>query len=933
MMNQSFNASGVNTPRSARLWLLASCSVLVSLSQFPASVLAQASNPSVNEPESHGAKEDVIQSEVAQSNDVASSADALKIPARFSASHSSSQAGFDGITGIGGFIPLSQSPGENVTFLEGDLLLDNGGHLGWNLSLGYRGLNEDGDEDRLRGGFVGLDSHFTDESSFYQLAAGYESLGKDWDFRINGYLPLGESKNTIRDIDTDTGLQTSTGFQANQLVLTSVRERQRILQEEEALGGFDAEVATQLKRWDGGELIGAFGGYLLTGEETSLGGQLRLGTTFKSNFNAGVALQHDGIFGTNLSFSIGATFPQVRFQKDEEKSFQTENEVAIRLRDPLQRRQTVAVQERTDREVFFERNVGPLRNPEEGNEADQEAPYRFVHVSLGGAAGDGTYEAPFSTVDEAIAFVTANPDPDSNANTIIYVDGEVLGASATIPSFAIPERVSVLSQGPEQTLAGRSFPGFANEPVRLPFNTENFLNVDTANNPDAIGIRVPLPDSGDGFFPTITGGANPDLVTLGERTILAGFNVQGAAQNGVAANDVSNVELRNNRITGSGANGVFLNNVGGNVTIFDNEITGSADRGILAQNSTTAQSPDITIAGYELANNRVGMEFATTASATGPQVPAQIISVGPSNATNTSVGTPSGIALTNSIRNSAAEGVIVRAAGDALLTSSSQEFSFDQGTIDGSGAAGMLFSALVGAHVQELNVTSSTITNNGGPGIDVLNGTPPTGPTQTASSQEVVVRGSTISGNNGAGININLADASSQELVIRGNQITNNTGDGISSLAQNVSIQEWRNDASTGDLGASENTITGNTGQAIDIDAQDLAVLPVVGIAENTVSGNTVSPAIDIATTSTPGNVGSPTACLVLRGNQVDNSIQLTGLSTLVSSNIESFQVQDLASVVANNNGTPVIFSSNLLGTITTPDNAPFENTTGNCIE
>ena len=861
--------------------------------------------------------------------------EALKIPARFSVNHSSSQAGFDGISSVGGFIPLNQTPGEDVTFLEGDLLLDNGGHFGWNLSLGYRGLNPNGDADRLRGGFIGLDSHFTDESNFYQLAAGYESLGEDWDFRLNGYLPLGDSKTTLRDIDIDTGLQTSTGFQGNQLVLSSIRERQRILQEEEALGGFDAEVATTVSEWNGGELVAAVGGYLLSGEESSLGGQLRLASTFASNFNAGVALQHDGLFGSSLSFSIGATFPQVRFQKQDEQDFQETNEVAIRLRDPLQRRQTVAVHERTEREEFTETNTAPLRNPEEGNETDQEGTYRFVHVSLGGAAGDGTYETPFNTVEDALAFAAANPDPDANANTIIYVDGEVLGANATIPGFAIPERVRVLSQGPEQFLAGRSFPGFAADPVRLPFDDENFLNVaeNVASNSDAVGIRVPLPDSGDGIFPTITGGANADLVTLGERTILAGFNIDAATGNGVAASNVNNVELRNNRITNSGANGIFLDNVGGNVTLFDNEITGSADRGIFAQNNTTERSIDLTIAGYELANNRVGMEFATIASATGPQVPSQIIAIGPSNSANTSVNNPSGIALTNSILNSTAEGVIVRASGDALLTSGSQEFSFDQGTIDGSGGAGMLFSALTGAHVQELNVTNSAIANNGGAGIDVLNGAPPNGATQTASSQEVVIRNSTISGNSGAGININLADASSQELVIRGNQITNNTGDGISSLAQNVSIQEWRNDTSTGDIGASENIITGNGGQGIEINAQDLAVLPVVGLASNTVTGNGTAPDIVLATTSTPANPGSPTACLVMTGNQVASGIQLTGLSTTITGGSPSFQVQDLANVVGNNNGAVVTFSSSLLGILTTPDSSPFESETGNCID
>jgi len=854
-------------------------------------------------------------------------AEALTVPARFNLNHQSSSAGFDGITGFGGFVPLNQTPGENITFVEGDLLLDNGGNLGWSLDLGYRGF--DGDVERIRGGYLGFDGRSTDESTFYQLAAGYERLAEDWDFRLNGYIPLGQSLNTFNSSTSEGIVQTNSAFQDNRLMLSAVNERRRIRQEEEALGGFDAEVATQLTQWDGGELTGAAGGYWLSGENSSWGGQLRLAANFKSNFRAGVALQHDGVFGTNFVVSIGASWPGVRFQRDEEREFQETYETPIRLRDSIHRRQTVAIEQREDVDIERETLTEALRNPEEGNEADGFGTYRFVHVALDGAAGDGTYEAPFSTVADAVSFVNANPDPDSNANTIIYVDGESAAAGTAIPGFTIPDRARVLSQGPEQAIAGRSFVGFSAEPVRLPFDRDNFLNADVGNNLDAIGIRVPLPDSGDGVFPTIAGGGSADLVTLGESTVLAGFNLQGASQNAVAGSGISNAELRNNRITGSGANGIFLDDVGGSVILFDNEITGSGDRGIFAQNNTSLQSVDITIAGYQLADNRVGMEFATIGNTAGQEVPSQNIAVTPSNATNTSTGLPGGVALNNSILNSTAEGVVVQATGNALGSSSSQEFLFDQGTVEGSGAEGIRVRANIGAHAQEINITNSTIRNNAGGGLATLVGTPPQGPTLTASTQEFVVRNSLISGNGGAGIQINLADSSSQELVIRGNQIINNTGDGISSLAQNSTIQEWRNDISNGDIGASENIITGNGGQGIDINAENLASLPVVGIADNVINSNDATPDIDIATTSSPANLGSPTTCVVLQGNSVESSIQLTGLATAATGGLPSFQVQDIANVIAANNNALVIFASNT----TTPDTTPFETETGSCID
>ncbi len=852
-------------------------------------------------------------------------AQTLKIPSRLSIQHSSSSAGFDGLTSLSGFIPLEQLSGAHITFIEGDVLLDNGANLGWSLSLGHRGYSSQ--ENRVRGGHIGIDGRSTDESTFYQLAAGYESLGDQWDVRFNGYLPIGETTNTIRDVNFDSGLQTSTAFQSNQLVLSAIRERQRILQEEEALGGFDAEVGTKLSRWNGGELTGAIGGYLLTGEETSLGGQLRLSANFKSNFNAGVAVQHDGIFGTNLVVSLGASLPNLRFQKQEEQKFQTENEVAIRLRDPLHRRSTVAVQSRNKSEISFESTTAALKNPEEEQE------YRFLHVDLakGAVAGDGTYENPLGTVEAAIALINSNPNTYSDGNTIVYVDGES-ALSTTIPGFVLPDRVSILSQGPQQTIAGMSFPGFPTTPTRLPFSAQANFNIPNNSAPKANGVAVLLPDSGDNVFPVITGGANADLVTLGNSTVLAGFQIQNASQHGVTASNVNNVELRNNAISGSGGNGIFLDDVGGSATLFDNTVTGSGDRGIFARNTQTNQSLDVAIAGYDLNNNRVGMEFAAIASTTGPQVPAQIIAIGPSLSINTSSGLPGGTALTNSVLNSTDEGILVQATGDALLTSATQEFTFDQGTIDGSGGAGLSVLANVGAHVQEVNVRNSAIANNGGAGIQIVNGTPPAGATVTAASQELIIRNNRIDNNGGAGIDVAVGDASSQELVIRGNQITNNAGGGINSIARNVAIQEWRTDSATGDAGINENTITGNGGEAIAINAQDLAILPIVSVVNNEISGGG-SPDVAIATTSTPSSPGTPTACAVISGNRLGGAIRLTGVSTVLSGGLPTFQVQDLLSLSNLNNGTPVVFSSNLLGTVTTPDTAPFSNETGGCIQ
>ena len=842
-------------------------------------------------------------------------AEKLKIPTRFGAGYHTSDSGFDDIISVGAFVPITQTAGEDVTFFEGNLQLSDG-NPNFNLNVGHRAY--DLDDDILHGGYLGVDSRTTDRTTFYQLAAGYEQIRNDWEFRLNGYLPIGNQTSGGETIVNDSGLQTSTAFQGNQLALSTVGDRQLISQEEDALGGLDLEVGMQLDEWDSGTLRGFVGGYWLAGEESTLGIRGRLLADFESNFNAGLSVQHDGIFGTSVGFGVSVSLPGTRFHDDEEREFQTENEVAIRLRDPITRRPTVLVNERTEIETVEINETGPLRNPEE------EEDYRFVHVALAGdAAGDGTFERPFSTVEDAIALVDSDAATFSDGNTIIYVDGED-ALSETIPGFAVPDSVRVLSQGPAQTIAGMSFIGFPSSATRLPFSEEENFNV-SSDAPNANGITVALPDSGDGVFPTITGGSNSDLVALGNNSVLSGFEIKDAAGNGVSATGVTNVEIRNNRIENSGGSGIALSNVGGNAILFDNEINDSAQRGIFVENTTADQDIEVAIAGFDLDNNGVGMAFSAVSTA-GSAFPSQRVTIGPSSSANTSSGTPSGEALSNSILNSENEGLMVVATGNAIASSASQEVSVSDITIDNSGSTGIRLSATGGAHSQEMTIAASRITNSGSNGVEVINGQS-SAPFATAAVQEFVLRDSVVDGNNGNGIDVSLAALGAQELVIRNNQITNNAGDGIRSIAQNFGTQEWRTDDMSGDAGISENTISGNGGQGINIQVADEATLPIISIVNNTLADNAEGPDIEILSTSLPAN--SAAVCVILDENIAPLGVQLTGPDPLLTGNAASILIQNLSILLADPN---VTFITDEVTGGPTISSAAFTNEPNRCI-
>ncbi|WP_299492558.1 right-handed parallel beta-helix repeat-containing protein, partial [Acaryochloris sp. IP29b_bin.137] len=662
----------------------------------------------------------------------------------------------------------------------------------------------------------------------------------------------------------DTGVQVSTRFQDHFLVLDTFRERQSIRQFEAAMAGVDLEAGVKLAQWDRGNLR-AFGGlyfYDAPGSSGTVGWRLRLQAEPTENFGLGLAVQDDDLFGTNVVFSLKARLPGIR---PRDALTKTERVIA-RLRESWTRTDSITIDHQQEVEFLSEQSSGFLMNPEE------EQPYFFQHVKLGKAGGDGTFENPFGTVQAALDATRRD------GNDIVYVDGE---ADIPIPAFRIPDRVQVLSQGPRQILAGMPFSTFPRATVRLPFDSSaNFEN----------GILVELPFSGDGNFPQITGGG-PDLVTLGNRTVLAGFRVDAAAGNGIIGSNIRQVELRNNIIRNSGERGIFLNDVGGEVVMFDNVVTGSqgtapdSGQGIFILNTTTLSASDVVIAGYQANNNRVGIEIAAIGDIATTQVPSQIIDIGPSSSDNTSIGTSGDVPIDNTISNNAAQGLHIRAAN---------------------------------LGIQEISITNSTVSNNGGPGIEVDGGT--LGGSSTAF-QEVFIRNNVIQNNNGAGIDIEANETVFQEAVIDNNVIRNNTGAGIVAEARQTSFQEFITDSDNGSFGISNNLISNNGGQGIDLNSSGLAT-QAADINNNSLAGNNTTPSPDAAGIAVTANDITNKTCVVASGNTVPEGIRLSTTSVVFP--VQAlFQVGDRDNLSVNNNNAPV----QLLNSVTMlEDPAAFDN-------
>ncbi len=498
--------------------------------------------------------------------------------------------------GLDGFVPLTQTPGKNLTYAQGRLLLDtNGGNPGGNFALGYRAF--DPSSGRILGGYVGVDVRDTGRTTFSQLGAGVEALFPGFEFRVNGYLPVGDRRrevasqsfaSTSSTSSTSSSLSgsgttapTNIRFQGNNLLFdvpaastltTTTTTRNQTTRftralDEVSLGGFDAEGGVKIAQLaPGSDLRSYLGMYYYSGEGVSgfVGVRGRLALRFNDLVTAGLAVQGDREFGTTAVATVSLQFPTVGRRTTGQPA-----DNWARVGDSAIRNQAVAVTERsrtsTSTQVTQDvqtstQTVGSgsggtiiVQNPATGQ------PYVFQHAVLGAAGGTGTFESPFGTVAAAI---TAAP---GDGNGIVYVQA---GTNPGIPAFTIKDGVQVLSSGVAQTLA----------------------TVQAGN------LQLPL--SGTGTLPRVAG-----TVTMGNNTTLGGFNITGFNGQGVFGTGLRNVTIQDNVITALGNNnGIILDdNLTGAVTIRRNTI----GIGISAGMVVAASQPVATPLTIDISNNTV----------------------------------------------------------------------------------------------------------------------------------------------------------------------------------------------------------------------------------------------------------------------------------------------------------------------------------------
>lgn len=470
----------------------------------------------------------------------------LRVRPSFGVDYQTHGGGFRDFGSIEGLIPLSQTPGLDIWFLQGRMRLDTDGQAGGNLLLGYRALTDNSEP--MWGGYVGFDVQGSDEQTFYQLGAGFERISDDWELRGNVYLPVG-------DRTTDTTQTGDPFFQGNQLLFPTTRQV--------AMAGADAEVGGEIADLGNLGSLDAYTGlyyYWHSEVDNILGGRVGLELNPSNLFDIRIGLDHDNYFGTRVSLQTGFTWGGASRGEDTP-------ELVTALGRPIERTMPIWV-------IADDRDLA-AQNPETGQT------YRFQHVQPQAIAeGIGTFEAPFSEGSLATEI--------AQGGDIVYVQPGDLAAG-----FTIPNDVQVLSTAiihPLDTQFGV---------VELPGSGTGLLT--RVAGTVVMGDRTRL----SGF--AITPGLDQDGIQANSiDTVNIDNNQITAARNGILLNEVGGeIDVQQNQIQEVEEGGISLILSGQAVAfadISDNEIDTTGSNGLLVQLEEGSELSVLTLDANQIGN-------------------------------------------------------------------------------------------------------------------------------------------------------------------------------------------------------------------------------------------------------------------------------------------------------------------------------------------
>ncbi len=409
-----------------------------------------------------------------------------------------------GYTTVEGFFPLYNGWENWVVFLDGRGHVFNDGRPAANAGLGVRYLRDT----RVWGVNSYWDYRNTHRQHYNQVAAGLESLGRIWDFRLNGYLPVGEKKSHNYRTRFDE-------FKGHHAIL-----RQKF---EFVLAGANAEVGAHVNTWRHVPLYFAAGPYYLTGKgKTTWGGEARACINIYDYLKLEGYTSYDHLFKWTCQgqVSLGFSFGPRKKVKNTNGSCSDAIAVAKRAYQPVDRFEIIPVSRKHRRTTAI--------NPKTGD------PYYFWFVD-NTSHSNGTFESPDNTL------TSVNAD-------VIYVfpgDGTTNGMNSGI---TLQNNQRLWGSGFAQTLP----------------TTVGTVIVPVMSSRGAMDNTAVLP-----IIMNLNSGAN--VITLGNNNEISGLFIENdSISNAIGGTNITNARLLNCSLGGAlgeGIIGLFATDLGGKLKI------------------------------------------------------------------------------------------------------------------------------------------------------------------------------------------------------------------------------------------------------------------------------------------------------------------------------------------------------------------------------
>ncbi|MEO0867378.1 MAG: right-handed parallel beta-helix repeat-containing protein, partial [Cyanobacteria bacterium J06642_11] len=827
---------------------------------------------------------------------------------------------------VTGFLPLWQTPGNGLTFLDTAIRLNSTGDLGGTVTLGHRFLKNN----MVLGGHLSYDVRDTGNNTFNQLGFGLEAFGDKWDVHLNGYLPVGDTQQSAGSIGTSSGASTTSvsgaQFQGNQLVFATTTTGGGSSSEliESAWGGVDLDAGMQLADWDDWGQLWGYGGVYYHGD--AIGGRLRVDHRVEDRLRLGLGIQSDDNFGTRGFFSIGFSWGGGSSDRSGDDA------LWARAAENVTRNSAIVVKESeivTATGGTTETTTTVAVNPATGQA------YSFQHVTPDSTstAGDGTAENPAANVNLV----------NAQSGDIIYVRE---GDSRTNPlaAFTVPAGVTAISDA-------------------------NVFTVATQNG------DVTLPGSGTGVLPLVNGtGSTAGITLTGGNNRLSGFEVFGATDSNIFVNGSNNAFIDGNTSRDSFDDGVEVFN-SSNVTLIGNTFSNSGDNaifldtspnGVISMNATSnSTGPSIFVqnsAGTSIQTNTItsaqftGIEVADSDSVTvasniiNDSVRESIVIENSNNALVQSnditgsglaaiqIDTANNASLIGNILSDSGSGAIVVRASDSITIQGSQITNTTTNTT-ANGIAGAIFLQEVVGTVDISNNNSITGTigtdPTDGQGIAIGNST---------GNIDLTINGNTINSNQGDGIGIALVDVltngagnGTADIIITNNTIENNGVPNASPLlirgdAIKVAVEE---NGVVNSLLIEDNILTSNIDDGIDISlglgrslgrpniaASNAQVLNAV-VRNNTVTNSVTGSGIVLRNVGDDGNLVISVDGNTLAGN---NSVGLD--ATLIDDNGDATTLLCIE-LTNNSSDNDYLLTTGSIFSVVNRDTVTSLNTTG----